>query len=144
MLLHLFYFVVWILFYLIWFRKFYLKKVLENKQIKKRKKKKKKRKQLTFSPGGPKARSGRPVLPRPRRWAAAAFPSVLATAWAGPRSLTRAPSSLLLSLTVGVRMSVVSSSSCRDRAGDRRRLNRIQPRNLGSPTRKRRIGAIKV
>jgi hypothetical protein len=82
MQLHLFYFVVWNLFYLIWFRKLYLKKVLENKQIKKRKKKKKE-KQLTFYLFG--LETARPVLPRPRLGRVGGLlPLFFPRAWAGP------------------------------------------------------------
>jgi hypothetical protein len=50
MLLHLIYFVVWIYFILFWLSKFYLKRVLENRLLKKRKKKREK--QFTFLPVG--------------------------------------------------------------------------------------------
>jgi hypothetical protein len=80
MLLHLFYFMVWIYFILIWFRKFYLKKVLENKQIKKRKNKK----NHLPSPWRPEGPSDQPASPRPRRWAAAPFSFHARVAWASP------------------------------------------------------------
>jgi hypothetical protein len=72
-------------------------------------------------PGGPLGRL-LAVLSLLGRRAKAAAPLLLPRAWAGP--VEDAPASpFLISLMSGGRMSAAPSSSCRGRAGDRRRPN---------------------